>query len=182
MSGWREQYLASVQELQRNSPANAVLVETCGNPAAGPDVHANRSCRPGSQLQDRVAALLAERETLVPPPNAADQADAAGKDAAGKDTADDPQQARLRLELAETLRSQGQLQTRLKAAEDELETLRGRSRGDTKAIRVLTGERNALVTKVRDRDEELRGKSKLVEVSLRLDSRSFLSWAVGLVG
>jgi len=122
---------------------------------ASPGVHADLSCRPGSQIQDRVAALLAERETLTP---------LADADAPGKDAGGGPQQARLRLELAEALRCQGQLQARLKAAEEELETLRGRSKGDVKALRVLTGERNSLLTKVRDRDEELRGKSKLVEV------------------
>ncbi len=72
--------------------------------------------------------------------------------------------ARLRLELAEALRPQGQLQTRLKAAEAELETLRTKTKNDARTIRILTNERNALQTKVRDRDEELRGKSKLVEV------------------
>lgn len=71
---------------------------------------------------------------------------------------------RLRLELAEALRSQGQLQSRLKVAEAELETLRTKTKNDARTIRILTNERNTLQTKVRDRDEELRGKSKLVEV------------------
>jgi ABC-type phosphate transport system auxiliary subunit len=72
--------------------------------------------------------------------------------------------SQLRLELAEALRSQGQLQARVKAAEDELDTLRTKARNDSVAIRTLGSERNVLLTKVRDRDEELRGKSKLVEV------------------
>ncbi len=72
--------------------------------------------------------------------------------------------AQLRLELAEALRSQGQLQSRLKAAEEELVSLRARTKSDGRAIRALNSERNALATRVRDRDEELRGKSKLVEV------------------
>jgi len=55
------------------------------------------------------------------------------------------------------------LQSRLKLAEEELERLRIRSRLDAKSVRELTSERVVLTTKVRDRDEELRGKAKLVE-------------------
>lgn len=116
-------------------------------------------------MQDRVAALEAEKASQfasvgAPPSNtrtgeAPDAADAASTEYA---------LSRLRVELAEALRSQGQLQSRLKAAEEELETLRSKTKNDTRSIRSLTSERNMLLTKVKDRDEELRGKSKLVEV------------------
>jgi hypothetical protein len=76
----------------------------------------------------------------------------------------EPNLLRLRVDLAEALRAKGQLQCRLNAAESELADLRSRSKSDSVKLRALTGERNALLVKVRDRNEELRDKSKLVEV------------------
>jgi chromosome segregation ATPase len=68
----------------------------------------------------------------------------------------------LRLDLAEALRSQNQFQHRLQVAEEELTRLRAKTTADSKALRELTAERKLLATKLRDREEELRVKSKLV--------------------
>jgi hypothetical protein len=70
----------------------------------------------------------------------------------------------MRSDLAEALRSKGQLQSRLKAAEAELERVKTKNKSDTRLIKDLSGERVVLITKVRDRDEELRGKAKLLDV------------------
>lgn len=70
--------------------------------------------------------------------------------------------ARLRLELAEALRAKGQFQQRLQAAEEELVRLRNKTASDSKALRDLTAERRTLAMKLRDREEELRAKTKLV--------------------
>lgn len=70
--------------------------------------------------------------------------------------------ARLRLDLAEALRSQGQFQARLRAAEEELRALRARSAHEGAAVRALTAEAKALGRKLRDREEELRAKDKMV--------------------
>ena len=72
--------------------------------------------------------------------------------------------AQLKVNLAEALRSKGQLQTRLKTAEDELDKLKAKTATDNRLIRDLTSERNNLALKVKDRDEELKGKAKLLEV------------------
>lgn len=58
------------------------------------------------------------------------------------------------------------LQTRLDTVSTELEKLKEKSAADGKRIRDLTTERNHLMTRLRDRDEELKGKSKLLEVSM----------------
>ncbi|OAA67064.1 autophagy protein [Niveomyces insectorum RCEF 264] len=141
MPDWRDEYLASIKEADEADPVYGILITAC------------------STLQDQVAILQAENALLrstggnVPP----------GPDPqSGPDDADVPVD-QLRLDLAEALRSQGKSQSRLKAAEDELEVLRAKARNDGRSIRSLTAERNALAIKVRDRDEELRGKSKLVE-------------------
>lgn len=70
----------------------------------------------------------------------------------------------LKSDLAEALRAKGQLQSRLKVAEDELDKLRLKSKTDAKVIKDLYTERAALIIKVKDRDEELKGKAKLLEV------------------
>jgi chromosome segregation ATPase len=70
--------------------------------------------------------------------------------------------ARLRLELAEALRAKGQFQQRLQAAEEELARLRVKTALDSKTLRDLMAERRTLTIKLRDREEELRDKNKLV--------------------
>ncbi len=68
------------------------------------------------------------------------------------------------LELAEAVRAKGQLQTRLKAAEKTRDELAIKTKADTVLIRSLQVGKAALATKVRDRDEELRGKTQLLVV------------------
>jgi hypothetical protein len=46
----------------------------------------------------------------------------------------------------------------------ELVDLRAKSKTDTKNIRDLTRERAVLTQKVKDRDEELKGKARFLEV------------------
>lgn len=72
--------------------------------------------------------------------------------------------SQLKSDLAEVLRSKGQCQSRLKAAENELDKLRLKHKADSKLIKELYAERAILQTKVKDRDEELKGKAKLLEV------------------
>lgn len=73
-----------------------------------------------------------------------------------------PLVTRLRLELAEALRARGQFQTRLQTAEDELTRLRAKTSSDNKTLRELAAERKMLARKLKDREEELRAKNKLV--------------------
>lgn len=77
-----------------------------------------------------------------------------------------------RSELAEALRSKGQLQIRVKNAEEELEKLRVKSTAEGRRLAELTTERAILATKVKDRDEELKGKAKLLEV------RTLMWWSL----
>ena len=54
------------------------------------------------------------------------------------------------------------MQARLRAADDELGRLRARTGEDARALRELGAERRALAVRLRDRDDELRQKNKLV--------------------
>lgn len=130
---------------------------------------------PDSQLIDRVSALEAEKaalqaqaETAAAPSTAlTSKGSPAPKSPSPVPSAppgaeDSPTIARLRLELAEALRAKGQFQHRLQAAEEELARLRTRTAADAKALRELASDKRVLTIKLRDRDEELRAKNKLV--------------------
>lgn len=56
------------------------------------------------------------------------------------------------------------MEARLQNVAEELDRLKLQNSIDTKRISNLTKERSTLTTGMRDRDEELRGKAKLLEV------------------
>lgn len=66
--------------------------------------------------------------------------------------------------MSEAQRSRGAMQLRLQSLTEEMKKLRVRSKVDSKRIGELVSERTHLATRMRDRDEELRGKAKLLEV------------------
>ncbi|GAP89178.2 putative autophagy protein 16 [Rosellinia necatrix] len=162
MPQWRDDYLASLQEAERNNPANKDLVEAC------------------SQLADRVAALEAEKAAwalsspaspakatapvaVLSKPPFAPAADPATPSSLPSSSLPPDGAAQLRLDLAEALRGRSQAQTRLRAAEAELATLRSKNRVDGKRIGDITAERNALIARVRDLNEELEKKKKFLK-------------------
>ncbi|KAI1751469.1 autophagy-related protein 16 [Xylaria castorea] len=153
MPHWRDDYLASLQEAERNNPVNKDLVEAC------------------SQLADRVAALEAEKAAWVvgSSTSSSTKATTAPSKPPSSGAADPTTSssegvvAQLRLDLAEALRGRGQAQTRLKAAEAELTSLRSKNKVDSKRIGDLTTERNALTARVRDLNEELEKKRKFLK-------------------
>jgi septal ring factor EnvC (AmiA/AmiB activator) len=79
-----------------------------------------------------------------------------------------PATAQLKSDLAEALRSNSSLQSRLKNAEAEVQRLRTKTMQDAKALDKLNRERTLLSQKTKDRDEELRGKAKFLDVSVVL--------------
>lgn len=72
--------------------------------------------------------------------------------------------AKVRQDLGEAQRSRGLMEARLQSVAEELDRLKLQNSLDTKRISNLTKERSTLTTGMRDRDEELRGKAKLLEV------------------
>ncbi|TQS35024.1 hypothetical protein Golomagni_04569 [Golovinomyces magnicellulatus] len=69
----------------------------------------------------------------------------------------------IRSGLAEALRSNGQLQSRVKTAETELARLREKNKTNMDSIEEFSRERVILLQKLKDRDEELLGKTKLLD-------------------
>lgn len=71
---------------------------------------------------------------------------------------------RVRQDLSEAQRSRGLIETRLQSVTEDLQKLKVQSSLDSKRIRDLTKESTTLTRGLKDRDEELKGKAKLVEV------------------
>ena len=70
-----------------------------------------------------------------------------------------------RIDLSEAQRSRSALQDRLNRIITEVEKLRKRSGQDGRRINALESEWVHLQLRLKDRDEELKGKAKLLEVS-----------------
>lgn len=61
------------------------------------------------------------------------------------------------------------MQSRLDSISEELQKFKLQTQLNSKRIRELNAEKNLLTTRMRDQDEELKGKAKLLEVRRRLD-------------
>lgn len=72
--------------------------------------------------------------------------------------------AKVREDLGEAQRSKGAMQAQLQSLNEEGAELRTQSQVDKKRIENLGVEKTNLVKRMRDLDEELKGKTKLLEV------------------
>ncbi|KAF4582847.1 Autophagy-related protein 16 [Ophiocordyceps camponoti-floridani] len=162
MSDWRSEYLASIKDVERQNPVNMELVQAC------------------SQMADYISALEADKASVesraakpsssgsrpsksTPTTTTTASSRSQPGDAAQPSSEDSIAVAQLRLDLAETLRSKGATETRLRAAEAELGKLRSQAKTDGRAIKELSADRTALTLRVKDREHELREKRKLLE-------------------
>lgn len=69
-----------------------------------------------------------------------------------------------RADLSEAQRSRSELQERLNRTNAEFEKLRKKNAQDSRRLNALDNERSQLQMRLKDRDEELRQKAKLLEV------------------
>lgn len=76
--------------------------------------------------------------------------------------------AKVREDLREAQRSKGAMQAQLQSLNEEVAELRTQSQVDKKRIEDLGLEKTNLVKRMRDLDEELKGKTKLLEVCFYL--------------
>ena len=193
MSTWRNEYLSALQTRDSQEQATKAVYYACTLPFplypllfSSPVPTPPRCPRPSkpvsaptsTQLIPYPDTKLADRATSlsVPPPSSfsADKPPS-------KPGTPVPASAQARQDLLEAQRSRGELQTRLDTVTIDLERLKLRSKADTKWIGELTAERASLVKKLRDRDEELRGKAKLLEVSVCAAKRLYLRGCRGLM-
>lgn len=144
MASWRDEYVQALHERDRREKASYQQLD-------------DQFIEAFTQLLDRTAALEAEKVSRESSTQDSKPRDPAAPAASTEGT------AQIRSDLAETLRSNGQLQSRIKIAEAELVKLRAKGKSDGKLIDELSRERASFAQKVKDRDEELKGKAKLLD-------------------
>ncbi|KAK6381365.1 autophagy protein 16, interacts with Atg12p-Atg5p [Exophiala oligosperma] len=71
--------------------------------------------------------------------------------------------AQIRQDLAKAQQERGDLQARLEKAVQDLDTLKAKAKVDSKRIAQLNAGLSQITVKLRDREEEIRGKAKLIE-------------------
>ncbi|KIW98038.1 uncharacterized protein Z519_01622 [Cladophialophora bantiana CBS 173.52] len=162
MATWKEQYLAALQARDHVEKANLALYDYC-----------TKLADERAELQKK--ARLAERassseNTPVPEPvtspgwgirrvtSPSTQGTRPDSPSATATTL-----AQLRQDLSKAQTERADLQLRLETALRELDTLKGKAKADSKRITQLNASVSQLTIKLRDRDEELRGKAKLIE-------------------
>ncbi|MCJ1431314.1 hypothetical protein MMC27_000665 [Xylographa pallens] len=138
MSSWRAEYLAALQARDAHEQANKEVYDA----------------------SDRAASLSTTQSPELPE---SERNEKPGRTAALTPVTVDVSAAQVRQNLAEAQRSRGELEARIVAVTGELEKLQLKSIVESRRINELTTEKSNLVKKLRDRDEELRGKSKLLE-------------------
>ncbi|KAF6231816.1 hypothetical protein HO173_009899 [Letharia columbiana] len=152
MPSWRDDYLSALHERDKKEKANEAVYNSY------------------AKLADRTATLQAARsaevtrlqEELRSSPNPKDRKISREKAVLGSPTTGETI-TKVRQDLSEAQRSRGLMEAKLQSVTEELQKLRIQSSLDSKRIGELSKEKAMLTTGMRDRDEELRGKAKLLE-------------------
>jgi len=151
MTSWRDEYIKALQERDEREQASYQRFDP-------------QFIEAYTQLLDRVSALTAtaalhENTTSTSNPSVKVTSPSSSQTAA-QDPNPSQETLRLRAALSEALRSSSAFQSRAKTAESSLQALRTKSASQSKQVESLTRERNILERKIRDRDDELRAKTK----------------------
>lgn len=170
MPSWRDEYLSALQERDKREKVNQNLYHSCRLLERKSLLTALTSIL-DTKLADRTGSLQAwsateadksqDEPTSSPKPK--DRKASRDKGAPGSPTPS-VAIAKVRQDLGEAQRSRGLMETKLQSVTEELNRFKIQSSLDTKRISELAKEKAALTTGLRDRDEELKGKAKLLEV------------------
>jgi len=144
MANWRDEYFAALVVRDRRDQANTALFDayTC--------------------LADRsVQAVATATQQIRPEIPTASKRPGPGPLEAAQSLQETL--AAVRSDLTAAQQSRTELQDRLSRTAAELEKLKKKSIQDGRRITALEGERTHLQMRLKDRDEELRGKAKLLD-------------------
>jgi hypothetical protein len=145
MADWVETYLAALRRRDEVEKANVELYDYC------------------SKLADQRAELLkqtrsvGEEKPTTPPPGFG------LRKVTSPTRPESPGLSQMRADLTKAQAERAELQGKLEGVSRELESLKGKNKLDTRKMSQLQASVNQLSLKVRDREEELKGKAKLVE-------------------
>ena len=117
-----------------------------------------------THLADRAAELSQKASTDPLVEDATTQIPLVAGKRGGKVISPPPEHLwQIRQDLTRAQQDRAELQTRLDKVTKELETLKAKSKVDTKRISQLSAGVTQMTVRLRDREEELKGKAKLVE-------------------
>ena len=148
MADWLGQYLDALKARDLVDKGNVQLYE-----------HATRMQDQKAELAKRLAAAAhgqAEPKTPAPAPSYFRVSSPAVRP-------ESPSAGQMRQDLAKAQQERSDLTSKLDASAKELSALQASSRKDVKKIAQLQASDRQLTLKLRDRDEELRGKTKLIQ-------------------
>ncbi|KAI9370589.1 autophagy-related protein 16 [Aspergillus egyptiacus] len=149
MAHWRDEYAAALAARDRREKANIAFYDAY------------------TKLADRAASLTGEppsaQGATQQPTQTTPVADPRRQPSPAPGVPPKDLLAATRADLAEAQRSRSELQERLARVTADWEKLRKRSTQDGKRVKSMESEITHLQLRLKDRDEELRGKAKLLE-------------------
>ncbi|KAK0736837.1 autophagy-related protein 16 [Apiosordaria backusii] len=155
MQDWRVEYITGIRDAEKQHPVNLELIaaysQLCDRLSTLEAEKASLQAQLQQPLSSHPPSLKSPKGTPPPPPPP--------RQPPSDET---PAITRLRLDLAEALRSKSHFQSRLQKSDEELARLRSKTALDAKALQDLTSQHRTLSRKLHDREEELRVKNKLV--------------------
>ncbi|KIW64256.1 hypothetical protein PV04_09203 [Phialophora macrospora] len=160
MATWREQYLAALQARDQAEKANLDLYDYCTK-LADDKAELEKKARLAERSPGTEDAPAVSEPVTTPGWGIRRVTSPAARPESPISSA--TQLAQLRQDLSKAQSERADLQTRLDAALRDLDALKSKSKVDGKRITQLSASVNQLAIKVRDREEELRGKAKLIE-------------------
>lgn len=167
MASWQDEYLAALEARDEVEKANLGFYEACNNTLPFLRGFLTNSSQ-DTRVADRSAQLVAAPSSAPPPVDSPSPpppiVGRRGTSATATPlSALSESHTQLRIDLAKAQQERAELQARLDRTTKEVERLRSRSKIDNKRITQLTSELSQLSVRVRDRDEESRGKAKLLD-------------------
>lgn len=175
MAQWREEYLAALAVRDQREKANSALYDACS--FSEPSFHPVNLLVTDNSIDSRLADRTAQLATPLDSSAGPGQLRSSGHEArtasppvatSKKQPTEGSSAADLiittRADLSEAQRSRSELQGRLDRVNTEYEKLRKKSAQDSRRLNALDHERTYLQLRLKDRDEELRQKAKLLEV------------------
>ncbi|KAL2821591.1 autophagy protein 16 [Aspergillus granulosus] len=147
MAHWREEFAAALAARDRREKANIAIYNAYAK-LADRTAAANTSHTQSPAQQSTPSTPTTDRKKQPSPTSGPSPQDLL---------------AATRTDLAEAQRSRTELHERLARATTDLEKLRKQSNHDGRKISSMEGEITHLQLRLKDREEELRGKAKLLE-------------------
>ncbi|KAJ5107052.1 Autophagy-related protein 16 [Penicillium angulare] len=154
MANWREEYLAALAVRDQKEKANVALYDAYTRLA---DRTASLTTQIGAEDRPAVEQSPSTHNEAFP------SAGASKKQTAGLGPSPTELLNATRADLIEAQRSRSELQDKLNEVTTEVEKLRKKNTKDGQRISILESERLQIHSRLKDRDEELRGKAKLLE-------------------